>query len=695
VRPEKLVAKALRTGGGTPMSVAQIADALGCEGMAEDRLANTLRSLVRAGSVAEVPGEKYIALKERNLLVGRLSMNRRGFGFVSTPVGEIYIGRREAAGAMHGDTVAVRLDSKRSKEGRSGAIVQVVERKLTSVVGIFERHGGLGIVTPTDQRVRSDVFVDLKRGPQPKQGDVVVTRITRYPTARDSMQGVIEEVLGNPGAPGVDVEIVIREHSLPTAFPEEVETVANGLGQDVEGELARGRTDVRGIFTITIDPTDAKDFDDAISVERREGGFRMWVHIADVSHYVPWASTIDEEARKRATSVYLVDRVIPMLPERLSNGICSLNPAEDRLTFTVEMDLDKTGLVEGARLYPSVMRSDHRLDYDSVDRWLAAGDGYPSPEAKHLIEDFRQIADAIHKRRIARGGLDFDTVEARVRLDDKGKPIDVVVRTRTVATNMIEEAMVLANEVVARHMRDAKVPMVYRIHEDPDPDALGQVAVILKEFDYPIKDIRDASPQTFQKIVKFAKGRPEELLINSLLLRSLERARYSDVLSGHFGLASDAYCHFTSPIRRYPDLIVHRLLKAQLTNTLGKEPTASMAGELEWLAEHCSVMEREAESAEDTSQRVKLAELMSAHLGEVFDGIITGVMSFGFFVQLENTAEGLVHVQTMTDDYYRFEPERFMLLGENRGAVFRLGQRVRVRLLDVSVSERRIDFEVA
>ncbi|MDO8949142.1 MAG: ribonuclease R [Actinomycetota bacterium] len=694
MRPEKLVVKALRAGGGRPMTVGELAATLEVDGMPEDRIANVLASLVRAGSVAALPGEKYIALKERNLLIGRLSMNRRGFGFVSTPAGEIYIGRRDSAGAMHGDTVSVRLNSQRSKEGRSGEVVQVVERKLTSIVGVFQRHGGLGIVTPTDPRVGTDVFVDLKRGLQPKQGNVVVARITRYPTQHDSMQGAIEEILGKPGAPGVDVEIVIREHSLPTAFPAEVEAAANSLGQDVEGELARGRSDVRDILTITIDPTDAKDFDDAISVERREGGFRMWVHIADVSHYVPWASTIDEEARKRATSVYLVDRVIPMLPEHLSNGICSLNPDEDRLTFTVEMDLDKTGLVEGARLYPSVIRSNYRFDYDSVDRWLAAGDGYPSPESKQLIEDFRRVADAIHTRRIARGGLDFDTVEARVRLDDKGKPLEVVVRKRTVATNMIEEAMVLANEVVARHMRDAKVPMVYRIHEDPDPDALGQIAVILKEFNYPIKEIHGATPQTFQKIVKFAKGRPEELLINSLLLRALERARYSDILSGHFGLASGAYCHFTSPIRRYPDLIVHRLLRAQLTKTLGKEPTASMVGELEWLTEHCSIMEREAESAEVTSQRVKLTELMSAHLGEKFDGIITGVMSFGFFVQLDNTAEGLVHVQTMKDDYYRFEPERFLLLGENRGAVFRLGQRVRVRLLDVSVSERRIDFEV-
>ncbi|PKQ37472.1 MAG: ribonuclease R [Actinobacteria bacterium HGW-Actinobacteria-1] len=694
MRPDKLVVKTLRAGGGKPMTAEDLAAALESEGLAESRITTILASLVKSGAVAEGPGGTYIALKERGLLVGRVTMNRRGFAFVVTPVGDIYVGRRDVNGAMHGDTVAVRLNNQRSREGRSGEIVQVLERAVTRVVGTFERHGALGIVTPTDARVRSDIFVPLKGDVQPKPNDIVVARITRYATQRDAMQGVIEEVLGPADAPGVDVEIVIREHSLPTSFSEEVESVANGLTQDGEAELARGRTDVRDVFTVTIDPTDAKDFDDAISIERRDGGFRMWVHIADVSHYVPWGSVIDEEARMRATSVYLVDRVIPMLPERLSNGICSLNPAEDRLTFTVEMDLDKTGLVEAYRLYPSVMRSDHRLDYDTVDLWLTSR-GFANDELKRMLTDFRSAADAIHKRRIARGGLDFDTVEARVKLDDAGKPLEVVLRKRTVATNMIEEAMVLANEVVARHMRDAEAPMMYRIHEDPDPDALGQIAVILKEFDYPMKDIHGASPQTFQKIVKFAKGRPEELLINSLLLRALERARYSDILEGHFGLASDAYCHFTSPIRRYPDLIVHRLLKAQLTGTLDKEPVASMAHELGWLAEHCSVMEREAEAAEDSSQKVKLVQLMADHLGEVFEGIITGVMSFGFFVQLDNTAEGLVHVQTLGDDYYRFDAERFMLWGENRGKQFRLGQRLKVRVIDVSPAERRIDFEVA
>jgi ribonuclease R len=697
MRPEKLVIKALRNAHGA-LSAEEIAgriEAEGGVGLDVGRVTTVLGQLERSGSIAAVGGGKYLALRERNLVVGRLSMNRRGFGFVSSPLGDIYVGKRDTAGAMHGDTVAVRVEPRKTQLGRAGEVVQVVERALTEVVGRFERHGKLGIVVPTDVRIKGDLFVDLAKAPaDAKPGDIVVARITRYADRRDAMQGVITEVLGPEDAPGVDVEIVIREHGLATEFPPEVTEAAEGLGQDIEGELERGRRDVRGLFTFTIDPADARDFDDAISIVREGKGFRLWVHIADVSHYVPWDSVVDVEARHRATSVYLVDRVLPMLPEHLSNVICSLNPGTERLTFTVEMLLDKTGLVERYECYPSVIASDRRCNYDEVQEWLDHG-GFPEETIERAVLDFRTIADAVHARRVARGGLDFDTVEARVTLDERGEPTGVVLRSRTEATNMIEEAMILANEVVARHMTSAKAPMVYRIHEDPDADALAQVAVILKEFGYPVQDMHGAGPRTFQKIVAFAHGKPEERLINSLLLRALERARYVDYLGSHFGLASEAYTHFTSPIRRYPDLIVHRLLKAQLTRTLEKPPTALMVPELEWLAEHSSAMEREAEAAEDESQKVKLVALMARHVGEEFDGIVTGVMGFGLFVQLENTAEGLVHVETMADDYYRLDAERFMLWGENKGAAYRLGQQVRVRILDANVAERRLDFELA
>lgn len=697
MRPEKLVLKTLRNAH-APLTAEEIAGSIEAEGgagLAVDRVGSVLGQLERSGSVAALGNGRYVALRERGLVTGRLSMNRRGFGFVSSPLGDIYIGKRDTAGAMHGDTVAVRVEQRKTHLGRAGEVVQVVERAVTEVVGRFERHGKLGIVVPTDARIRGDLFVDLAgASAAAKPGDVVVAHITRYADRRDAMQGVITEVLGPEGAPGVDVEIVIREHGLATEFPSEVTEAAESLGQDIDGELARGRRDVRDLYTFTIDPADARDFDDAISIVREGKGFRLWVHIADVSHYVPWDSPVDVEARHRATSVYLVDRVLPMLPEHLSNVICSLNPGEERLTFTVEMLLDKTGLVERYECYPSVIRSDRRCNYDEVQEWLDAEAGFPDDTIRQALLDFRTVANAIHERRVARGGLDFDTVEARVTLDERGEPTGVTLRSRTEATNMIEEAMILANEVVARHMTSATAPMIYRIHEDPDADALAQVGVVLKEFGYPIQELHGAGPRTFQKIVAFAHGRPEERLINSLLLRALERARYVDYLGKHFGLASEAYTHFTSPIRRYPDLIVHRLLKAQLTRTLDKPPTAAMVPELEWLADHCSVMEREAEAAEDESQKVKLVALMARHVGEVFDGIVTGVMGFGLFVQLENTAEGLVHVETMADDYYRLDAERFMLIGENRGVTYRLGQPVRVRVLDASVAERRLDFEL-
>lgn len=697
MRPEKLVAKVLRLSH-SPLTAEQLAESMRAEtGERLDvtRIAHVLHQLERAGTVAALGDGRYLALRERNLVVGRLAMNRRGFGFVTTPLGDIYVSKRDTGSAMHGDTVSVRLESQQGRAGRAGSVVQVVERAVTEVVGRFERHGKLGIVVPTDPRIRGDVFVDLQAAPaEAKAGDVVVARITRYATGRDAMQGTISKVLGAEDAPGVDVEIVIHEHGLATEFPPEVIAAAEELSADVVGEVSRGREDRRDLFTLTIDPVDARDFDDAISVEREGGGYRLWVHIADVSHYVPWDGAIDVEARHRATSVYLVDRVLPMLPEHLSNVVCSLNPGQDRLTFTVEMLLDKTGLVEQYRLYPSAIRSDRRLNYDEVQAWLDAN-AFPDEALGAVLLDFRKLAEAIRVRRVGRGGLDFETVEARVRLDDAGKPLEVVLRSRTEATNMIEEAMILANEVVARHMTAAKAPMVYRIHEDPDADALSQVAVVLKEFGYPVQELHGASPRTFQKIIAFAHGRSEERLINSLLLRSLERARYVDYLAPHFGLASEAYTHFTSPIRRYPDLIVHRLLRAQLTRALDVPPTSAMVPELEWLADHSSTMEREAEAAEDDSQKVKLVELMQEHLGETFDGIVTGVMGFGLFVQLENTAEGLVHVEAMTDDYYRLDAERFMLWGENKGNTYRLGQAVRVRVLDVSVAERRIDFELA
>lgn len=642
--------------------------------------------------------KKSVNARRGGFIVGRISMTRRGYGFVDAPEGDYYVSSRDTGGAMHGDIVSLRPETKRGREGRSGTVVRVVERSTKQVVGRFERHGAIGIVIPADRRIRTEVFISPKELGEAKTGDVVVALITAYPTRSNPAQGSVAEIIGREGDPGIEIEMTIREHGLRTEFPEAVLEQASRIKLDVDEALAgdRLRRDIRDRFTFTIDPVDARDFDDAITIDHVDGQVLLGVHIADVSHYVPWDSEIDEEARQRATSVYLVDRVLPMLPEHLSNNICSLNPGEDRLSFTVDMMLDQNAVVQSYELYPSVMKSDRRFHYDQVSSMLDGAEPFPDDESERALRDFARVAGRIGERRVARGGLDFETVEAKVRLDDDGKPIEVVLRERTQATNMIEEAMILANEVVARHMRDAKAPMVYRIHEDPDADALDRIAVVLKEFDYPVKDIHGASPQTFQRIVKFAHNRPEKRLINSLLLRALERARYVDFLHSHFGLASEAYTHFTSPIRRYPDLIVHRLLRAQLADELDRDPNAvHMVPELTWLAEHSSIMEREAAMAEDDSVRFKLCELMAEHIGEEFDGFITGVANFGMFIQLENTAEGLVHVDSMPGDYYRYDPERFTLQGDKRGDTYRLGQPLRVRIANVSPAESRIDMELA
>ncbi len=697
MKPTKVVLKALLRAPDRTLDRDTLLREVADRGVREKAVDRALSSLVGSGRVVEVRPGVFRGIKDRDLRVGRILVTRKGYGFVELPEGDVYVRARDMGGALHRDVVAVRTFSTRG-DRRAGEVAYVVERANDTLVGRFERHGRVGVVVPSDRRIRAEVLVTPDRTMDARRGDMVVARVTRFPTTRDAAQGVVEEVIGPEGAPGVGVEVIIREHALRTGFPGDVLEEAAEIPVELP-EPEASRRDLRDLYTVTVDPVDARDFDDAVSIERRDGGFRLWVHVADVAHYVPWGSTIDEEAVKRATSVYLVDRVLPMLPERLSNGVCSLRPDEDRFAMTVMADVDRQGLVERYELFDSIIRSDRRLSYDEVDGWLEADSGFPDAESERLLTTLEELAAILGERRVQRGGLDFETVEAKVLLDEEGAPYDVVLRRRTVATNMIEESMILANEVVARHMVAKEAPMVFRIHEDPDPEALQRIAVILREFDYPIKDVRDASPKTFQRIVKHAHGRSEQLLINSLLLRALQRARYVDFQHSHFGLASEAYTHFTSPIRRYPDLIVHRLLKAQLRGGLGSdgapEGVGSMVRELEWLCEHASEAEREAEAAENDSVEFKLTELMAQHIGEEYEGVITGVTGFGMFVQLPNTAEGLVHVERMTDDYYRYDAERFRLEGEKHGRRFRLGQTVRVRVADVSVAEGRIDLEVA
>jgi len=658
-------------------------------------------------------------------------MTRHGYGFVGASEGDYYVGARDIGGAMHGDAVLIRPDAKCQGASRSARVMRVAERANTHIVGRFEQLGTVGIVVPADKRFCAEVFISEQGASGAKSGDYVVARLTGFPTRHSPAQGSVEEVIGREDDPGIGVEVIIREHGLETGFSADALAQAAGIELDVTAALDSDptRRDIRDRFVFTIDPVDARDFDDAVSIEHIDGLTRLGVHIADVGHYVPWGSAIDVEARCRATSVYLVDRVLPMLPEKLSNDICSLNPGSDRLTFSADIWLDKHGVVQRYELYSAAIRSNARFAYEDVQAMLEGRAAFPDAQAEQALRSFARVAARLGARRVARGGLDFETVEAKVRLADDGAPLEVILRERTQATAMIEEAMILANEVVAAHMRDAAVPMLYRIHEDPDSDALERVAAVLKEFGYLVKDVRNTSSATLQRIIAYAHDRPEKRLINALLLRALKRARYVDYLARHFGLASAAYTHFTSPIRRYPDLIVHRLLRAQLAEAsgIGKKPAgtsaampgagkgpvgmpkgggggavgaeaalavAGMVPELSALAAHSSAMEREAALAEEESVRLKLCELMVGHVGEVFDGVVTGVVGFGFFVQLENTVEGFVHTRSLPDDYYTHDAKRFFLRGEETGKGFRLGQPVRVRIENVVPSDARIDMRV-
>ena len=620
-----------------------------------------------------------------NCPTGRIELHKGGYGFVDTDEGSFFIPKNCTHGALPDDLVEVRPQGRASEPGnkRMASVVNVLQRANEYLVGVLDINDPLAVVVSQDPRVQHDLFADLASIPPDAQaGDVVLAKITDYPARHTPMQGYIVEVLGRADAPNMDVDIIIHNAGLPTEFSPQALEQARGIETDIEGALQEsGRRDLRERTVFTIDPADAKDFDDAISLDLREGLVRLGVHIADVSSYVSWGSSIDICARDRATSVYLADRVLPMLPEELSNDICSLKPGCDRRVMTCDMYLDEQARLVRYEIYPSVIRSKRRFSYDEVQKVL---DGEVDDEFAATLRRFHELAEKLLAHRIERGALDFDSVEAKPVLDEEGHPIRIDLRVKTQATSMIEEAMILANETVATHMFERKLPLVYRIHESPRAASLEVLLPVLKELGYPIEGLGAGLPRTYQGILKAACGRPEETLVNYLVLRSMERARYSTEPLAHFGLASEHYCHFTSPIRRYPDLIVHRLLK---------DPHA-MEGQLEWLAAHASRMERLAEEAEMSSVMLKLCEFMEPRVGEVFEGTISTVAARALYVRLDNTLEGRVRFDPVRDEYHEFDPKLQTLVGEETGRTYRLGQRIRVRLVAVDVRERQVDFSI-
>ena len=651
---------------------------------------------------------------------GRLSVARGGFGFVSTPEGEYFVPKQNMHGAFDGDTVEIAplsINHDRPQPGKahnvpgrkpSARVVRVVQRARETLIGRYEIAEPFGVVVPENDHIKHDIFTMLADNPGVQDGDIVRVRITQFPTAHQAATGKVEQVIGHQGQAGLDIMAIIAKHDLLTEFPETVLAEAQNVRVDASAALAEGYRDLRDRCIFTIDPVDARDFDDALSLEPVDedaGRWRLGVHIADVSHYVGQGTALDREAQRRGTSVYLVDRVIPMLPEQLSNDACSLCPHEDRLTMTVDIVIREDGSVMSYECFPAVIRSCARLDYGQVQAFL---DGDTADAA--AVERARHIPQEVHSRllgldRIARqlevqrrraGALDLDSAEAHVVLDENGTPVDVAVRRTTRATSLVEQAMILANACVAMYLETRGWPCLYRVHEAPSPESLARLLPILQEYglDKGIdRDLFEAGdPKTLQEVLEAARKADAGELVSMLLLRSLKRACYEPHVAQHFGLALQRYAHFTSPIRRYPDLVVHRMLVAQLRGDT--EAAERIAPHLQEIADRSSAMERVADDAARESQELKLVEYLQSFIGEIFPGTIVRIVGYGFFVELENTAVGLVALGDAVDDVFALNVERQTLTGRESGVQFRLGQHVLVRLTVARPAERQLDFSL-
>jgi ribonuclease R len=667
-------------------------------------LKKLLADLVESGALVETRGNRFGLPDRMNLVVGRVVTNPRGFGFVvpDRPLedvkGDLYIAGSNLNQAMHGDRVVARIE--RVSENRAeGRILRILERGSASVVGRFDVDGsGLGFVLPFDRRLIMDVQIPAGEQGGAQPGDMVVVEITRWPTPARGPVGRVTEVLGDVDEPGVDNEIIIRKYGIPDAHSEEAIEEARRIGGEVRKEDVRSRTDFRPVTTVTIDGEHARDFDDAITLERLANGhYWLGVHIADVAHYVPEGGALDEEAYERGTSVYFPDRAVHMFPPELSTGLCSLNPRVDRLVQSCLMEVDRKGTVVRYELHDGVIHSNARMTYTEVHAILTERD--PETTARYrdlvpLFEMMRELFEILNKRRHRRGSIDFDLKEPEIVLDDQGLVEAIIAAERNIAHRIIEEFMLLANETVAQHLDEREVPTLYRVHERPDPLKVMEFEEFITTLGYSIAaPPNDVKPRHFQKLVEKMRGTPEEKPIAFLMLRTMQKARYDPENLGHFGLAAKSYTHFTSPIRRYPDLVVHRTLRESRQGRMHEDRREELTDDLPEIARHTSERERRADDAERELVQWKKVRFMADKVGDEFEGYITGVTAFGLFIELiEHFVEGLVHVSTMADDYYRFVEKAHILRGESSGRVYRLGDRVKVQVIKVDMERRQIDL---
>jgi ribonuclease R len=701
----------IRTRTGKPMMVRELMRLLKLKTEDRHELKRALNELVLSGDIVKTRGNRYGLSEKMDLETGRFQAHPAGYGFVIPEKkgrSDIYISARSRLDAMDGDAVVVRVappvGKKKITGKREGVIIRILERAHTRIVGTYElpesRTVSHGFVTPSNPRITQDIFISRENVNGAKPGDIVSAEIITYPLRGRPPEGRIVRAIGRPGQPGIDSELIIEQYELPVQFSPAALREADKIPQQVTASMRKGRRDLRELPTVTIDGEKARDFDDAISLEKIKSGYRLWVHIADVAHYVKEDTTLDQEAYQRGTSVYLPDRAIPMLPTPLSNGICSLNPSVDRLTLTCEMDISPAGDIVRYDIYESVINSNERMTYTAVREILVDRDPAQRKRYSARLKEFELMAELmeiLHTKRTKRGSIDFDLPEPEIVLDLQGRMADIIRAERNMAHQIIEEFMLAANETVAGHIENKEAPFIYRIHEEPAEEKLTDLVEFLATLGITLPSVKKLKPLHLQKALAKAKGTPEETLINTVLLRTMKQARYSAENVGHFGLAADTYTHFTSPIRRYPDLIVHRLLKADMRGKLKDEAyTGRLAETLPDAAAHCSLRERTAMEAErDVVTMLKL-EFMKDKLGEVYEGIITGVVQFGLFVQLrELFVEGLVHVSTLADDYYHYVEKRHCLRGERKKRMYRIGDAVTVRVDRVDTIRKRIDFSLS
>lgn len=687
-----------------PLTVQELEKALGVEDSSVFKdFVKALVIMEERGLVVRTRSNRYGLPEKMNLVRGKLSGHSKGFAFVipdEPGLDDIFIPPNETNNAMHGDIVLARVSSESSGQRREGTVIRILERGVQKLVGTYVESKHFGFVIPDDKKFASDIFIPKASSKGAIEGHKVVVNLITYPEGRKSAEGEVIEILGHKNDPGIDILSVIHKHGLPLAFPEEVLEQANKTPDEIDPKELKNRRDLRNDTIVTIDGADAKDLDDAVTVSKLENGnYKLGVHIADVSYYVQEGSAIDREAEDRGTSVYLVDRVIPMIPHRLSNGICSLNPKVDRLTLSCEMEITAEGEVVNHEIFQSVIKTTERMTYSDVNKILTDKDEELIQRYEPLVSMFElmeELAQILRNKRMHRGAIDFDFKEAKVLVDEEGKPTDVVLRERSVAERLIEEFMLAANETVAEHFHWLDVPFIYRIHEDPKEDKLRRFFEFITNFGYMVKGTANSvHPRALQEIIEEVQGKPEEMVVSTVMLRSMQQAKYDPESLGHFGLSTEFYTHFTSPIRRYPDLIVHRLIRTYLIEgNLDQGTREKWGAHLPEIAQHSSNMERRAVEAERETDELKKSEYMEDKIGVEYDGIISSVTNFGMFVELPNTIEGLVHVSYMTDDYYKYDERHLAMIGERTGNVFRIGDEITVRVVKVNKEERSIDFEI-